>query len=80
MKKEIKYLVVCNDGKKYFGTPYEIVCEMSSWDKMCGRVKNNDEYMKLAGERMFSSVTADNEFNFLKHLSDVGNLTITEEN
>ena len=80
MEKEIKYLVVCNDGKTYSGTPFEIVCEMSSWDAMCGRVKNNAEYIKLVGERMFSPGDTVNEFDFLKHLSDIGSLTMTEEN
>jgi len=75
-----KYLVICSDGKKYCGTPEQIVSEMSSWDVMCGRVKNNDEYMELVGERSSSTITTNTEIDFLRFLEEVGNITLTESN
>ena len=80
MSKENSYLVICNDGKKYCGTPVEIVCEMRSWDTMCGRVNDNLEYMKLASERCPNVITIDNELGFLRNLQMLGNLTINESN
>jgi len=77
---ESKYLVICSDGKKYCGTPEQIVSEMSSWDVMCGRVKNNNEYMELVGERSSSTITTNTEINFLRLLEKVGNITLTESN
>ena len=77
---ESKYLVICSDGKKYCGTPEQIVSEMSSWDFMCGRVKNNNEYMNLVGERSSSTMTTNTEIDFLRHLEEVGSITLTESN
>ena len=77
---ESKYLVICSDGKKYCGTPEQIVSEMSSWDFMCGRVKNNAEYMELVGERSSSTITTNTEIDFLRFLEEVGNITLTESN
>lgn len=81
MGKDItKYLITCPDGKKYWGSPEEIICEMRSWDTMMGRAVNNHEYMKLVGERLPSLVTTDNELGFLQNLAMIGNLEIMEMN
>tara|TARA_Y100000310_G_C20531686_1_gene738782 strand:- start:14 stop:259 length:246 start_codon:yes stop_codon:yes gene_type:complete len=75
-----KYLITCLDGKKYWGTPDEIVCEMRSWDTMCGRVETNKDYMKLVGQRLPGLVTTDDELSFLNNLVKIGNVEIMEMN
>ena len=77
---KISYLIICSDDKKYWGTPDEIVCEMRSWDTMCGRVKTNNEYMKLVAERSDGLIKSTDEYEFLRSLENVGNLTMTESN
>ena len=53
---------------------------MMSWDTMCGRVKTNNEYMKLVAERSDGLIKSTDEYEFLRSLENVGNLTMTESN